>query len=238
MEHIGWERVSAIAESISALGIVLLWIQLTIYKWEIRNDHERSRRENAVNFLLEWSKGFGRNASLTKKLVEQFDEEQIQSLFEMRPLRISEEHRNLIIACLDMNAPADGLSGVEGMIELNESQVKVIKWQTVSYLNLLEAILSAWRHNIADRDIIEEQFSPLVVPEKGMTMLENYRGVAGGSEALPAVAEFVRTVLKKRNDKKIAMEAQDLKRRADELKRKNAMEAEKLKKALGKPPIG
>lgn len=212
--------VSAVANSIAALGMVLVVYQLVLYKRQLQDDHERSRRENAIAFLAEWARGLKRNASLTRKFVELLDETQTQALIDLRPFTVSVRHRDLLVGCLEpaFNEEDVELSGKN--VNLSESQVKVIKWQTVSYLNLLEAILSAWRHNTADRDMIEEQFQYLVAPESGMTIVENYRRCVGGPNALPAISEFAETILK---------------RRADEQSRRHGKE---LDRQAGKPPIG
>ncbi len=193
------ESASAIAQIISAIGIIFLGIQLVLYQQEMRDDHDRSRRENAITFLLEWAKGLDRNVSLTRKLVEQLDTEQIKALRDLEPFEISKDMRETVAACLDRDESSLEISGTTCRVP--REFVKVIKWQTISYLNLLEAVLSAWRHNIADRKMIEEQFECLINPDAHHTMLEKYRGLAqGGFKALPAIHEFYQTVLKKRMD--------------------------------------
>jgi hypothetical protein len=221
MDHPTWaDMITAIASVVSAAGIVLLAIQVILYKKELRDDHERSRRENAINFLLEWAKGLGKNGSLTRKLVELLDEDQIKALVEMRPFAISVEHKNLVLACLDKENAAKSVKIENELVYLSEIHVKIIKWEAVSYLNLLESILSAWRHNTADRLMIEEQFRSFIAPERNMTMLENYRIEAGGHKALPAISEFV---------------SAEMKRRATlDLEEKQ----KKLKEIEGLPPIG
>lgn len=212
--------VSAVADSVAALGISLVVYQLALYKRELRDDHDRSRRENAVTYLMEWAKGLGRNASLTRRLVELLDEPQTKSLVALRPFSISADHRNLVIACLQPDIPEDELRETDGRLLLTETHVKIIKWQLVSYINLLESILSAWRHNTADREMIEEQFQYLVAPEKGMTLFEVYRKVVDGPHTLPAINEFAATILK---------------RRAEE---KTQQQDAALRGNTGKPPLG
>lgn len=211
MWHIDWNAVAAIASSVSAMGVLMVLLQMILYMRELRDDHDRSRRENAVSFILEWSKNLGRNASLTRKLVERLDADQIDNLINIRPIHLSSQLRSLVVGCLDGATEELDFEEEDEKIVLSESQVKILKWQAVSYLNLLEAILSAWRHNTADRDIIREQFHTLVAPEKGMTMLQNYRDAAGPG-ALPAISEFVRTILKERLDEKASFEAAELAR--------------------------
>jgi hypothetical protein len=54
------ELVNTIASTITAAGIVFLWWQIRLYQREYRDDHERSRRENAVQMMLEWAKKLDR----------------------------------------------------------------------------------------------------------------------------------------------------------------------------------
>ena len=65
----------------------------------------------------------------------------------------------------------------------------------MSYLNLVESVLSGWRHNIADRKILEEEFRTLVKDAEGHPLLGAFRKAAGGEASWPALEEFISIVL-------------------------------------------
>jgi len=59
----------------------------------------------------------------------------------------------------------------------------------VRYLNILESIFVAVRHNVADKDILIEQFGFLLSPREGYHLLKTFRHVLG-TEGYPALSEL------------------------------------------------
>jgi hypothetical protein len=58
---------------------------------------------------------------------------------------------------------------------------------------LLEIVCAAWRHNIADRDIIRDEFAHLITPRKDYFPLDTLRIATG---VYPSISEFT-TFMKK-----------------------------------------
>ena len=81
-------------------------------------------------------------------------------------------------------------------IQISERESSEIRWAIISYLNRLETTLTAVRHNVADEQMIYEQYKYLVSPEEGHSLLENFRKAAGGSESYPAIEEFANKLIK------------------------------------------
>ena len=186
MEVATW--ISAVANIFIALGVGLALCSF-------RGDHERSRREKAVELISQWALNLNKRGSAARKLVETLDHEKSKLLFNQEPLTIGKKHIGLVRAALeaDVNEP----EGNE--IDLDENQSSELRWQVVTFLNSLESVLSAWRHNIADKDIITEQFRYLVSKTDGHYILEEFRVVAGGSHTYPAIQEFVEHLKKELN---------------------------------------
>lgn len=78
----------------------------------------------------------------------------------------------------------------ENEFELTKEQIKKLRHLIITYLNLLESILVAWQYSIADREIIEDQFSYLVSPKEGHNVLEDFRIASGSQESYPAIEIF------------------------------------------------
>jgi len=174
------EWITAIATVVGAGSVLLLW-------WQIRADHERSRRETAISFLFEWATGLLRSASLARKLAETLTEQEAKDLADEKPLTLPKDKENIVLGCL-AKPPEGGLKEENGRILLGVREVSEIRWQVVRYLNLLEILFSASRHNVADKGIVAEQFSYLA--EKGNHLLRPFRDALGGETAYPAIASF------------------------------------------------
>lgn len=187
------EWITAIATAITSAGLFLLWYQ-------VKADHERSRRENAIKYLFEWSSGLTQRNTLARKIAENLNETEARDLVNYKPLKLPLDKENWLLGCLP-NVSASGLKKNGGHIELNEAQVAEIRWQVVHYLNLLESVFAAARHNVADWDMLIEQFGYLVSEKEGYKVLGNVRAALGGDDAYPAIAEMQRRIVEKRQPK-------------------------------------
>lgn len=205
--------ITAVATAISSAAIVLLWMQtsllkdqgktalsqLDLLKKQIGDDHERSRREHAIALLQHWITQLNRELSTAARLVQKLDKNQCRKLFAKESIKIPSECHEMVATCLHR-------SGIETVkregdfITLQEAQVGIIRWQAISYLNNLEIVMAAWRHNSADREMLAEQFEYLVDDTEGYDALENLRN-AGGEAAFPAIAEFCEHIKGKRKTK-------------------------------------
>lgn len=141
---------------------------------------------------MEWTRNLKKSSSLTRKLVEQLSSRECEKIIDLSPVDLELRHEKLVMACLEesdsetvIGRTADGKS-----LLLDERQVALLKWQTISYLNTLESVLAAWRHHTADRLILKEQFKLLYYPQKQSTMLETFGEACGGVHCFPAIYEF------------------------------------------------
>jgi len=198
--------VIAVASSVAALGVLGIAIQsaaaisqLKISSGQLKTsidqlqaDHERSRRERAVELLSQWDAGLTRNAALARKLAETFDFDQSKSLFEQESFQIDCTHYELFLGAIPLSSENRRREDKQedNKIQVSERESSEIRWAVISYLNRLEATLTAVRHNVADKDMIYEQFEYLVAPSDGHYVLEDFRRAAGGTATYPSIEEF------------------------------------------------
>jgi hypothetical protein len=189
--------VTAISTAVSTTAILLIGAQTLLLRKQIREDHERSRRDRAVDLILQWTERLQLETSSARKLVEALSEQQCISLSNIEPLDIPVKLKSLVETCLALSS-TDQPKEENGVIRLQEKHVAVIRWQVVQYLNTLEAITAAWRHNVADREVLVEQFGYLVDSTKGYSALEKFRVAAGGRDVFPAIADFAEKLKERR----------------------------------------
>ena len=168
------------------IGAVLITVGLLLNWMQMRADHERARREKAVEYILSWARNVDRRGTLARKLVETFSFEQCKSLINQEAFEVGRPKAVLV----------EGIFGEmpeerDGKYQLDLSKSAELRWMVVSYLNNLEAIISGWRHHVADRQIIAEQFKFLVSPSNGHFILEEFRKAAG-LDNYPAIEEFAK----------------------------------------------
>jgi hypothetical protein len=63
---------------------------------------------------------------------------------------------------------------------------------------MLEIVLTAWKDNIADQDILKNEFQPLYNPQSGDYMLEKFRQASGGASSYPSISKFVQSLIAER----------------------------------------
>lgn len=186
--------ITAIASVISALSIVFVGIQTKLLLKQIRSDHERSRRERAVEIIREWSNGIQRESSAARKFVETLDEMQIKALVNIKPFAVERNAELFLKACV--GDEHKGVKFEENKISLDTGAVSLVRWYVMRYLNGLECVMVAWRHNAADQEIIKEEFSYLFKQIPGD--LVNLRKECDSLHSFPALEEFIETYRDKR----------------------------------------
>lgn len=197
-------HVVAAASAISALGIGLIYWQVRLAAKQFLADHERSRREKAIELMMHMDISRRRQGATARKFVERLSFDQARSLLNQESFSVDAKYKDLILGCLSGQSEADfGNERIKDeKITLTEKESADIRWQVVSYLNNLESVLSAWRHNVADREMIEEQYHFLVSPQEGHFIMKEFREAAGGARHFPAIEEFVEYLQTQNNNTK------------------------------------
>jgi hypothetical protein len=180
------EWISAIAEAITALSILVLLAQVRDARKQMKADHERSRRQLANEHILVWTNSLNRSTSSARKLADLLDEEDCRKLVAEQELVLNADRKGLVEACLTNHV---GIVEKEGRIVLSSAQVAEIRYLVVRYLNTLETVLAGWRHSISDQTIISEEFRYLLEPKQGHKMLKVFRQSLG-DENYPAIHQF------------------------------------------------
>lgn len=180
------EWITAIATVVTSASVFFLWRQIV-------DDHDRTRRDNAIKLTFEWAKQLHRSGSLARKLVETFTFEQALRLASQESLSVELSKKDMVIGCLSKPL-SSVLTEDSTQVVLNVEHVSELRWQIISYLNTLEAILCSYRHGMADKSILEEQFRYLVSPEQGHYILREFRKAVGGAKSYPAIQNFVEVI--------------------------------------------
>ena len=177
------EWIIAIASSVTAVTIFILWLQF-------KADHERSRREKAVEIMIKFMESVAQlspGSRFIVPLLEEFDERQCNSIWNLEPFNVDIKYNPNLIICLETHIKEPILEETNGKTSLNRQQVAVLRSHAITYLNLLEVIFASWRHNVADREMIKDEFSNIISPQKDRFPLDGIRIASG---IYPSISEF------------------------------------------------
>jgi len=182
--------VSVLANVVMAIGVLFAWRQLVAIKDQTRADHERSRRQVAIDLMTAWVKNHTPQASIARTLVEGFARDQVEAMWKQASFEIPLEKKDLVIGAL---INSSNLEFTQATIKLTRDESSELRWQIITFLNGLECVLAGWHHNVADRFMIEEQFASLVSSSEGHYLLKTFRELAGvpNYPALHAFADYI-----------------------------------------------
>ena len=187
--------LSVLRDVFIIIGLLLSFWRIYVMRDTFFSDHDRSRRTKAVDLIQFWSGKLTKKSSLARKLVESFSEEQCKSLVAEKSFDVDTTNISVLNQYFDVTTfnPTNRT--------LTEGQSSVLRWEIINYLNNLEAVFVAWRHNVADKEIIEEEFSYLYNAKENHSAVERFR-TAAGTDSFMGVDEFIKKLKAKYEEKR------------------------------------
>ena len=185
------EWVAAIAASISAIGVCFVIAQVYVAYKHMKYDHERSRREKATDMMQLWAVDLftiSPNISFARTIVESLDDAQCEKIWRGESIEVSGD---LGFALKPFLSKKNSFKGEESSYKLNANESVRIRNEVTGALNLLECVASAWRHNVADRDILEEEFKDILIPLGRRTALSRFREASKSYPSLTAMENVI-----------------------------------------------
>ncbi|WP_052438039.1 hypothetical protein [Vibrio campbellii] len=193
------DLVTSFASIITALGVVFVALQARIAAnqakiaaEQLKSDHERSRRETAINVIKDWNASLDMITPSARKFVQELTYDECKKLVKLESIKVDKKHHNLLTYALSSMPNEMGkLVITNDEITLDKRQISYLLNLLISHLNDLEVALLTWMNGIADKDIIEHQFKYLVCFNEGTYILEKLREAMAGKATYPAIDSFV-----------------------------------------------
>lgn len=88
------EWIMATSSIITALTVIILWIELKSY-------HSSERRKKAIELIQFWSTNLTAKQSAARNLTEKLSFEQSKCLFDKEPFSIDAKYKELVAGSLD-----------------------------------------------------------------------------------------------------------------------------------------
>ena len=171
---------------------------IAVAKDSMLADHDRSRRERALEILRHWNASVSESMPSARNLVETFDFEQCKKIIAHEPFTINESHEKTLEAAMSNYKHVQPPRIDNGSIHLDETHLFQLGFQCCGFLNALEIAIQGWLHHVGDEEIIEQELSYLVKPEKNYHILKEFRAALGGVSAYPAIHAFVEHIESKK----------------------------------------
>ena len=174
-----------LAPIVTAAGVGFVWWQVRVARKAMADDHERSRRQFAIEVTREWNRSVKPETSAARRLIAKLEQSQCRSIANCQPVKIDAKHEYLVGICLGKKA---GRELKEGLISLDDTDIQRLRYLGVDYLNELEMPLSAWHQKVGDEQYLELEFGS-TSDEMAMS---SFREALGETYRYPALEEFLR----------------------------------------------
>ena len=218
--EIGWEMVTALGTALiglaTVLGLVGIYFSretLKLAKQQLLTEQEkqsaeavnqrkvaeerldREQKSRAIDLIVTWSTTVTKEMVLARKIGNLLDEKGAMALAKSEECTVSATA--LAAAALLLHktfVPTDG------RIRLDVPDVIELRSYITRYLNLLEAILLAWQHNSADREMLATEFKFFVLGNGDMKRVREAFDYAfdpaakSPQTAYPAIAAFIKAM--------------------------------------------
>lgn len=188
--------VLSILQLIATVGAAVLIIpQIHLLNKQIKESHEEHRRENTTQIMHHWCDSLKKESAMAQNVVRKLNEEQCKHLYKREPFIVTDEVADSICKFCPLKDGCNDCSvkGEEGKAKTVDGKIlNELRYYIISYLNILETVMTSWDLGIVDCDTIEEQFQFLVSEGKGLA-LGSFRRVAGG---YPLIEKFVDKIKK------------------------------------------
>jgi len=205
------EGITAIATCLVALFTFLTLFSLILLRKQIISDHDRSRREMAVDLMKCYSTTYdptNRETVFGFALLQLFSKEQCHSLWNREVFSVENKHQHLLESWRAAHKPVLDSKGTKkevgpstSSLMLSLEEVYLLRSLATTRLNKLEMIAGAWYHHVADRKIIEQEFLRIFRPKDGKYILEDFRKASG---VYPSIAQLCNNLELKNDESFVA----------------------------------
>lgn len=175
---------SVLAQAVLATAIIITIRQ-------IRADHSRSRRERSIDLMQFWTSTIVPHAQkvyAVRDVVESLESRQCEALWKAEELRLDTKHKIHLLLALGLNETDLKLSSGNDYVVISCEKTLRLRETLAFYMNCLEVVFCAWRHNIADSEFLAEEFGPLLAPLGGGYPMELMRNATG---IYPSIAAYI-----------------------------------------------
>ncbi len=166
------DNVTAVASVFGCFSLVLLVLQ-------VASEHDRSRREKALDVIRGWDDVLTVNTFRYVALLSKLGEDAVVDIYAGRSVRVSRDIARQCLPELAEQTQDDVLLSVERALE--------VRFTIITFLNSLESVALAYKHGVADRDVLAEAFQSFFAERKILQSCSRFMNLFGKS--WPSIAD-------------------------------------------------
>ena len=135
--------ITAIASSVGACSLLVII-------WQVKVNHDKSRREKALDILEQWDRIRTPNSFRYERLMFALSSPDVERIQKGHSITISKELAHEYLADLQPNDNGEYVITVGKALE--------IRGTLLTLLNTIENVALAYKHQVADRYILDEAY--------------------------------------------------------------------------------
>ena len=195
--------IGTIANLVAACAVFFAIKQLTMQRKAWADEHERSRREKAIELISNFNDKFGKEWSATRRLVEKLTQEQLLKMDEGEPFDIDGKYGKFVVGALPGAFP----SSAAPTYAINSEQSYQLRFQALEILNATEIICEAWESDVANTRIVERQLLFLYDPnaKEPTDLMHTYRRLMDDDDNFPSITNYIRVQKEKRKKREVGL---------------------------------
>ena len=214
------ESILSIYSVFFSAGIVFtlanLFVQSCVTRKHKQISIDLEKANKAIDLLYQWSRDSNAEMLLARKIVDRLDDRETQKLvIGNEPINVPKSDYEMLSGFMLQHGISRNSSScatedenkdtqlknvancqyaskcpVADSIELTMAETLWLRSWVVKYLNIMEAIMYAWKADIVDQTVIEKEFGYLAKSERdGSVVLGKYRELSG-QENYPGLYSF------------------------------------------------
>jgi hypothetical protein len=199
-----WNIASSIAAIVSAVVSMIFCYQIIQTKKQFIESHRVQRNIYSCDLMRWWVENTTADMEAARQFVERLSTDQCELIVKggnIKLILIDTENAKAeyMIDKLRISLGNDfiNIEIKDDILEIKAQETARIKALCIKYLNTTETVLSAWRHNTANRRIMAEEFEYIIHVGEKFKLIEIFRNKTGGEACFPAISEFIESMLKK-----------------------------------------
>lgn len=170
------------AEFISAAGSILSSASFVILIWQVKVNHDKGRREKALSILEQWDKIRTDDAFRLELFLFSLSHEDVKHVKEGESFYIEKNIAEKFLPEL-LCRVKNGKCLVDVITSFK------VRHAGISLLNTIESIALAYKHNVADRDILDQAFKQSLIKDGYLQRLSEFSKLMGNNY-WPAIQEL------------------------------------------------
>ena len=166
---------------ITAISSFIGCLSLIVLVWQIKANHDKGRREKALEIMRQWDVMRQKNSFRYEGLMFSLSPKDVELIQRGQSIEISKELATEFLP--ELVSTEDERYVIDVMTVLN------IRNDLLNLLNTIENIALAYKHNVCDRQMLDEAFYHFLIEKEFLRKCREFM-VHFGAGAWPAVNEL------------------------------------------------